>query len=53
MGFRPIGQTRIPKTCHCSCSCGMVTAWPCDEACACCEGNDVFVVRSVGVMIVI
>lgn len=40
MGFRPIGQTRIPKTCHCSCSCGTVTRWPCDEACSCCEGND-------------
>tara|TARA_B100000900_G_C20541284_1_gene700580 strand:+ start:1026 stop:1343 length:318 start_codon:yes stop_codon:yes gene_type:complete len=35
----PVGnptESGVQKTCHCNCSCGTVSIYPCDDNCDCC-----------------
>lgn len=29
-------ESSVKKTCHCNCSCGTVSIYPCDDNCNCC-----------------
>ena len=36
-GIPSSDKSDVKKTCHCNCSCGTVSMWPCESDCDCCE----------------